>query len=143
MSDINGITLRLSGVKYHNSLGIGEKLHGPLRCIFRKIKHDFPNIKNRFILRVAVKAMNDTINENGLVPSRLVFGIIPRLAIINTDLPTQKDRMNAIKSAQAEMNSIIAECRIMTALKSDMPPAADRTYKLGEEALVYNEDKTE
>ena len=30
LSDINGITLRLSGVKAHNSLGIGEKLHGPL-----------------------------------------------------------------------------------------------------------------
>ena len=39
LSDINGITLRLSGVKAHNYLGIGEKLHGPLRRIFRKINH--------------------------------------------------------------------------------------------------------
>ena len=41
------------------------------------------------------------------------------------------------------MNSSIAERRIMTALTRDIPPAADRTYKLGEEVLVYNEYKKE
>lgn len=82
--------------------------------------------------------MNDTINENGLVPSRLVFCIIPRYPILNTELPTHKDRMNAIKRAQAEMNSNVAERCLMTALTRDIPPAADLNYKIGEEMLVYN-----
>lgn len=69
--------------------------------------------------------MNDRINENGLVPSRLVLGMFPRFPILNTDLPTQKDRINVIKAAQAEMNSIVAERRLLTALTRDIPPAAD------------------
>jgi len=135
-----GIKIRLSGVRAHNSLGIGEKLHDPLRRIFRKIQHDFPEANPRMILSVAVKAMNDTINEKGLVPSRLVFGILPRFPILNSNLPNQKERLEIIKTAQAEMNSIVAERKIMTALSKNVPAAADRTYKLGEEILVYNEN---
>lgn len=109
LCDINGVDLLLSGVNTHSSLRTGEKLHGTLRKRFLKVKHAHPNIPNRYILRVAVKAMNDTINENGLVPSRLVFGIIPLFPIINTDLPTKKNCMNGIKTAQDKMNSIVAK----------------------------------
>ena len=37
------------------------------------------------------------------------------------------------------MNSIVAERRVLAALTRDIPPAADRTYKFGEEVLVYSE----
>ena len=47
--------------------------------------------------------------------------------------------MNAIKTAQAEMNSIIAERGVLAALTRDIPPAADRTDKIGEEVLVFSE----
>ena len=57
--------------------------------------------------------MNDTIGENGLVLSRLVIGITPRFPIISSDLPTQKERMDILRSAQTEMNGIIAERRIL------------------------------
>lgn len=34
--------------------------------------------------------MNYTMGENGIVPSLLVIGIIPRFPNTSTDLPTQK-----------------------------------------------------
>ncbi len=139
IAESNGIQLRLSGVKAHSSLGIGEKLHGPLRRIYNKVVASHPTLPKQFCLRIANKAMNDTIGENGLVPSKLVFGIIPRYPILNTDLPNQKERMEAIKLAQAEMNSIIAERRVLAALTKKIPPAADRQYNLGEEVLIYDE----
>lgn len=40
--------------------------------------------------------MNDTIGENGPAPSRLV----PRFPILNSDIPTQNERMDVIKTAQ-------------------------------------------
>ncbi len=141
--DMAGIQLRLSGVKAHNSLGIGERLHEPLRRIYKKIKTDHPTADPKYILNIAVKAMNDTIGENGLVPSRLVFGIIPRFPILNSDLPEQKERLEMIKTAQAEMNSIVAERRVLAAVTRDVPPATDRTYKLGEDVLVYSEKEKE
>ena len=108
-----GIQLRFSVVTAHNALGIGERLHDPLRRIFRKLRHDNPLTSKQTLLKLAVKAMNDTIGENGLVPSRLVFGITPRFPIISSDLPTQKERMDILRSAQMEMNAIIAERRIL------------------------------
>ena len=44
-----------------------------------------------------------------------------------------------IKSAQAVMNSIVAERKVLSALTRNIPPAADRVYKLGVGVLVYHE----
>lgn len=35
--------------------------------------------------------------------------------------------MDAIRKVQAEINSIVAERRVLSPLKRDIPPAADRT----------------
>lgn len=115
--------MRISGVEAHNSLGIGEALHHPLRQIYRKIQHDHPRVAKEMLLRVAVKAMNDTMNENGLVPSLLVFGLIPRFPIIASELPNQKERMEILTTAWAEMKAIVAKKRIMRALLK-VPSAA-------------------
>ena len=139
LSNQCGIQLRLSGVKAHSSLGIGERLHDPLRRIYRKIIEDHPDVNPREALKIAVKAMNDTIGENGLVPTRLVFGMLPRYPILSQDVPTQNERMKAPTSAQMEMNRIVSERKVLTALNRDIPPAADRSYRLGEEVLVYSE----
>ena len=79
-----GIQLRISGVKAHSSLGIGERLHGPPRNIYRKVRADFPDASPFIVLKIAVKPMNNTIGENGLVSSPLLFRIVPRFPIIST-----------------------------------------------------------
>jgi hypothetical protein len=101
-TDIAGIQVQVSGVESHNSLGLGEKLHDPLRRIFKKVKFDFPAAPPKMILSCATKVLNDTMGEKGLLPSLLVFGIIPRFHILSTDLPEQKDRMRILTAAQAE-----------------------------------------
>ena len=140
ITDFVGITLRISGVESHNSLGVGERYHARLRRFYRKVKLEFPQLSKDIILRLAVKAMNDTMGENGLVPSLLVFGIIPRFPIINSELPTQKERMEALASAQMEMNSIIAERRISAALQRNIPRSAGQVLEVGDEVLVYREN---
>jgi len=100
MMDTHGIELSLSGVESHNSLGCGERYHAPLRRIFEKIKYAEPNIESRLALRLAIKAMNDTMNPEGLVPSLLVFGVYPRFPAVSTPLPSHKARMKALQLAQ-------------------------------------------
>ena len=92
------------------------------------------------ILRVAINAMNDTINEKGLVPSRLEFGILQRLPILNTSLLNQKERLETIETGQEERNTIVAERKIMKASTKNVPVAADRTHKMGDETIVNNEN---
>lgn len=81
--------------------------------------------------------MNDIIGENGLVPTSLLFGVGPWVPIFSTNIPTQKERLSFLAAASAEVNAVIAERKITTALTRKIPPAADRVYKLGEKALVY------
>lgn len=65
------------------------------------LKH--PSVSPGTVLKVAVKAMNDNIEENELVHSPLVFGIPPRFPIIGTDRPSQKGRMEALATTHAEI----------------------------------------
>lgn len=85
--------------------------------------------------------MNVTMVENGLVPSTLAFGIIPRFPNFKTRIPQQIEWKETLKWAQAKMNSIIAELRVHKALLRNIFPAADKAYILGEEVLVYSETK--
>jgi hypothetical protein len=103
-----GIQVLVSGVESHNSLGLGEKIHVPLRRTFKNVNFDFSTGRPKMILACATKVLNNT-GENCLVLSLLVFGIIPRLPILSTDLPEQNERMRVLAAAQAEYNTIVGE----------------------------------
>ncbi len=64
--------------------------------------------------------MNDTTGPEGLVPSMLVFGIMPRYAPagLEHDLPNQSDRLKAIRIAREEFFRIMNNLRITRALRS-------------------------
>ena len=135
-----GIKIKLFGVESHNSLGAGERYHDPIRRIFDKILFDHPSIDPPIALSVAVKAMNDTMNSNGLVPSLLVFGV-PRFPSSSSSHPKQSERMRALTMARLEMETITAELRIQQALLKNIPPASKTVLVLkpGQEVLVYRE----
>ena len=103
------------------------------------MRADYPQANNENLLSKAVKSMNDTSGEKRLVPSFIAFGITLCFPIISTDLPAQEERLKLLISAQMEMNAIVAERRIQAALTRQIPPAADRTYQLGDEVLVFSE----
>ena len=54
------------------------------------------NIERRIALLV-VKAMNDTMELDGLVPSYLILNCIPGFAAFDSTVPNNKDRMNALE----------------------------------------------
>lgn len=74
--------------------------------------------------------MKDTIGENRLIPNRLVFGVVPILSIIFTDLPEQEERLEAIAIAQLKMNVIVAERRVATALSKNLSQYADYIFRI-------------
>jgi hypothetical protein len=137
LTDATGIELVLSGVERLNSIGPGERDHGPLRTIFQKARYEYPNINPDVSLRLAVKALNDTMNPEGLVPSYLVFGILPRFPALNSELPTQVDKMKKLESARAEMETITSELRVRRALSANITTASTKSYLAGQKVLVY------
>lgn len=140
---LHGIDLQLSGVESHNSIGIGERYHAPLRRIFRVIHSQYPKLDPELALRLAVKAANDTLGPEGHVPSKLVYGVDPAFPVVNAKHPKQRERMAALQTARREMSTIAAELRVRQALRSKLPPATRYDIKPGDDVLVYREKEKE
>lgn len=139
LTDLHGIQLRLSDIETRSYLSSGERYHKPLHRIYPKIRFTHPTVDPQNILKIAVKAMDDTMGINGIVPSRLLIETVSRFPISSTDQLLRNERKKATKTAQAEMNTIDAPYRTSEALMRNMPPAASCSYRMGEEVLEYYE----
>jgi hypothetical protein len=97
MCAISEIELRRTGTESHSSLGAGERYHSPLRRVFNKIRLENPQVQREYCLAAVVHAINSTAGPEGLIPSLLVFGLIPRLPSPSiTPLLTQQQRFKMI-----------------------------------------------
>jgi hypothetical protein len=106
------------------------------------VKHDVPLIQDDIALRVSVKALNDSVGMDGLIPTLLVFGTMPQLPTLQGKLSPysgQEAREAAIKCASKEYRSYIAEQRIREALSAKISPGASLEYRPGDQVLVYRE----
>lgn len=142
VTSLHGIELQISGVESHNSIGVGERYHEPLRQVFDKVLTDHPTIDPEIGLRLAVKALNDTTGPDGIVPSLLVFGSLPSFPAVNMDVPMQKERMAALQTARKEMASVVARLRVQEALRSKILPSTHFLIKPGDAVHVYREGKS-
>lgn len=140
---IANFTVDNTGVEAHSSLGLGERYHQPLRQTFRKVMSEHPNTPPSRALAASVKAMNDTLGPEGLVPSALVFGEFPRV-FTKSETPSErltlKERASIAQSARKEMGKIMAEMRVRRGLHHRIPSAADRFYQPGDNVLVWREN---
>jgi hypothetical protein len=114
-------------------------MHSPLRRVYNKILMDYPHLHRSLILKIVIKATNDTIGIGDIAPSMLVFGCIPRFPITPSHLPEQADRMKALQIGMMEMNAAVATERISEALRSQVPSATDRVLRKGDEVMTYRE----
>ena len=138
----SNVFVERTAVEAHSSLGMGERYHQPLRQTYRKIKTDHPQSDKDLALAMAVKAMNDTLGPEGLVPSALVFGEFPPVhtnSESNVPRATLQERAAMASTARREMEKCMAELRLKRALHHAVPPAADRVYQAGDKALVWRE----
>lgn len=138
--DLAQIRLIHTGTESHNSLGLCEKYHSTLRTIFQKLRCDFPNLPCDIALAKSVQAMNETVGPHGLVPSLLVFGVIPKIPNISQyESPNQKERLKAAQTARATYEKIVAKSIIDRGIKKIPPPSSDHVYRPGDFAYVYRE----
>ena len=139
---LSNVDVKDTGVEAHSSLGLGERYHQPLRNTYRKIMSEHPLTPPASALAASVKALNDTLGPEGLVPSALVFGEFPPM-FTNSESPAQRetlqDRASVAQSARKEMEKIMADMRVRRALHHRVPSAADRFYQPGDKVLVWRE----
>jgi hypothetical protein len=136
---VNEIELRHTGTESHSSLGSGERYHAPLRQVYNKIRMENPCVPIDVCLQAAVYAINSTASPEGLVPSLLVFGILPKLPSIPGQCFPNRERMRINEVARKEYEVIVAKQRIHLGLNKKPPPASDHVYAVGDSVYVFRE----
>ena len=131
-----GIDTKGVPVEAHNSIGMVERYHGPIRRAYQIITVEIPDIDKDMALQMAFKAINDTAGPDGLVPTLLVFGAYPRMVELDSPSPSVTQRSNAIKKAMAEIQKLRAERQIADALNQRNGPRTDSVHDLPLNSLV-------
>ena len=139
-----GVTCHQVPVEAHWSIGKVEGYHGPIRRAYEIITEELGGTGPRSLrLQMAVKAVNDTANPDGLVPTLLVFGAYPRINMDSPPTPTQTQRAKAVQKAMTEVKKIKAQRSVQDALNTRNGPNTQKTLPgslpLGSEVLVYRE----
>jgi hypothetical protein len=139
-----GITTKGIPVEAHNSIGMVERYHGPLRRAYQIIVTEIPGIDKHMGLQMAFKAINDSAGLNGLVPTLLVFGAYPRMIDSDAPSPTVTQRAAAIRKAMAEVQKLRAERQIADALNMRNGPRTNAVHELppNSPVLVWREGNT-
>ena len=115
---VHDIEIKQSGIQSHNSLGVAELYHTPLRDIYRKLKLDHQSTQRQVLLSAAVKAMNDAIEPGGIVLSELVFGEFPSFRALRGPIvprPSLAERAEISQEALRLMSKHIAAVQIKRA----------------------------
>ena len=118
-----------------------ERYHSIIRRVYHKLKSDHEGLPHEVLLSLAVHAVNNTAGPDGIVPTLLVFGSLPRLPLpAFSSLPlTQQQRFDAMKTARDEMMAITAQRRIREALKTYTRKSQPFIPEEGQHVLVYRE----
>ena len=136
-----GVTTKDVPVEAHNSVGIVERYHGPVRRAYKIISEELPDLGEDSALQMAFKAINDSAGPDGLVPTLLVFGAYPRMSEHDAPSPTVRQRSLALKKAMNEIYKLRAKRQVNDALKQRNGPNTDmvKSLPLNSDVLVWRE----
>lgn len=83
-----------------NSMSSVERYHTPFKRAFAIIKAELPKLSDKEILQYSVKSLNDSVGPDGLVPTLLVYGALPRFGLL-TDKPAHRTFERTIAARNA------------------------------------------
>lgn len=139
-NDMLHIDTKSIPVEAAHSMSIVERYHQPVRRAYKMIKKETPDTDNETTLQMAIKSINDSVGPDGLVPTLLVFGALPRLGL-PTDQPTPSTfkRAVALRKATESMSRHFVSRPVRAALNSRNGPNITDIHKapLGSKVLVY------
>ena len=107
-----GIIVKNVPVEVHHSIGLIECYHGPLRRVYTIITTEISEINADLVLQMSFKALNDSVEPNGLVFTLLFFGAYPRMTDMNASSLTLIQRTTAMRKAMDEVWKIHANRQI-------------------------------
>jgi hypothetical protein len=96
------------------------------------------------LLQMAVKAVNDTICPDGLVPTLLVYGAYPQMSDLDPLTLSMTQHTKTIQRAMEEIAKIMARQQVNTALSHCNGPSITPIHDtaINSPVLVWREGQT-
>ncbi|EED18931.1 hypothetical protein TSTA_126390 [Talaromyces stipitatus ATCC 10500] len=139
-----GITCHQVLVEAHSSIGKVERYHAPLCRAFNIISTELgTSVDKDVVLQMAVKAINDTMGPDRIVPTMLVFGAYPRMMLDSPPSALTIRRAQATRKAMAELRKAVAKRRVNDALNTRNGPIITETLNLPPGANIKNKQKAD
>ncbi|EED14740.1 conserved hypothetical protein [Talaromyces stipitatus ATCC 10500] len=139
-----GIRCHQVPVEAHNAIGKVERYHTPLRRAYNIILSELgESVDKEIILQMVVKAVNDTVGPDGLVPTILVFGAYPRMTYDSPPSALTAKRAQAMRKAMIDLRNAMATRKVNNALKARNGPIVTEMLNLapGTDVQVWREGK--
>ncbi len=124
-------------------MSIAERYHEPVGRAYRKIVHEMPEVDKVSALRMALKAINDSVGPYGIVPTLLLYGTLPGLKRpSDPHAASTMARAKELKSATERMSKYFASRQYRDALRSRNGPDVTDVHKfpLGSFVRVYRSE---
>lgn len=128
-------------VETTNSIYFVERYHTPLRRAYKTIKAEIPNASRGEVLQYAVKSINDSVGPDGLFPTLLVYGSMPRLRLPSDKPSAGTYEMSvAVRKAYEQMSRFFAQRLLKETLRPRNGSNVIDIHKtpLGSEMTVYH-----
>lgn len=108
------IQIKAVPVETPNSITFAERYHEPLQRAFNMINFKSTDLSKEEALQLSIKAINHSVEPDGMVTTLLVYGAIPRLGFsLDRPTPNITQRANDLHKAAQKMSRHFARMKIM------------------------------
>lgn len=128
------ISTESAPIEAQKLIGIVERYHLPLHgaygIITEELKGLNSGITKLMVLKIAIKAVIDTVGPNGLCLTLLVFGAYLKMTKLDPPAPSIVARSKAIEKAVIQVTKLRNDCLIKDALRMRNGPVTNDTIQL-------------
>lgn len=138
------IIVKNASVEAHHSVDLVEHYHKPLRRVNSIITTKILGIEPNSALQMSLKAINDSVGPNRLVPILLVFDAYPKMTELDALSSLITQHVMAMKKAIDEVWKCTTSWQINDALNTQNKPFIASVYDLpiNSSILVYQKGNT-
>lgn len=107
-------------------MGVGERYHGVVRQVYNRFAENHLDLAAELVLAAAIKAINDTAGIDGLVPTLLVSGEMPKLQLPDADEGdlAQADMLAEMLLVREDNGKLVDERRLQVIQDAQEPTSA-------------------
>lgn len=143
-SDMLYIRKKSIPVETAKSMSIVERYHTPIRLAYKIICEEVADLEKETALQLSEKEINYSVRTDRLMPTMLVFGVLPHLGLPpEPPTPSKFERAVTLQKAAAAISKHFASRQVRDAIKTRNGPVDANMHNkpIGAPVLIHHPEK--